>query len=106
MAPKRKGKNANQIKVKLITPKKSKSMFDASESENENATAEANYNLKNGAKANGEHDADESALSYVQNSSFVETQSESESEPTLPINVPLMPKRTQPNGTQFHLFCV
>lgn len=106
MAPKRKGKNANPIKIKLISPKKTKSLFDPPESENENSTAQASYNLKNGGKANGEHDADESALSYVHNSSFVDTQSDSEPESTLPINVPLLPKKTQPNGIHFYLFCV
>lgn len=98
MPPKRKVKNANPIKIKLAPPKKAKSVFDPFDSENENDAAQANYNLKNGGKANGQHDADESALSYVQNSSDADTQSEGEMEPTLPINVPLLPKKTQPNG--------
>lgn len=105
MPPKRKVKNANPIQIKLAPPKKAKSVFDPSDSENENDTAQANYNLKNGGKANGQHDADESALPYVPNSSY-DTQSEGEMEPTLPINVPLFPKKTRPNGIHFYLFCV
>ena len=97
MPPKRKGKNANAIKIKLLSPKKSKSVFDPSDSENENATAQARSNLKNGGKANGQHDADESRLSYKQNSSLVDTQSDEEAEPTFPIKVPLLPKKNQ-NG--------
>lgn len=106
MPPKRKGKNANPIKIHLLSPKKSKSLFEPSDSENENATAQANYNLKNGGKANGQHDADESVLSYKQNRSLVDTQSDGEAEPNLPIKVPLLPKKTQSNGIQFYLFCV
>lgn len=106
MPPKRKGKNANPIKIRLLSPKKSKSIFEPSDSENENATAQANYNLKNGGKANGQHDADESVLSYKQNRSLVDTQSDEEAEPNLPIKVPLLPKKTQSNGIQFYLFCV
>lgn len=92
MPPRRKAKQANVAKTTANKPKK---ITKATETVKEQTIAEPD--LSEASTASDENEADKSAVSYVNGTSFVgDTNSESEMAPTEPISVTPNKKRTAP----------